>query len=477
MHLIRKLLRQISGITLLFYTAMTLWTPIAQASMSDDLYKQAIYMLQGDIRYTRNNLGALFAQIPPSQLADSLYSTFAARPQIYARYHPESATGRIDVVTLRKLPNGGVELQVRPWSPKDGSKWARHRNGNGAPIPGNFRGLNPFAAFYASSNCAAINYTGAPNDNWRDPWDRYPNKDMVCDEWRNLNPSAFFAAVGMAMKYYRSDNALVGVAETRINQGTREEGNIFVKKTTTYLDAYVKPHWYMGTAYGRGGTAMSTAYCVVNSDPSNPCPQDLVVDSGANFVDWNKGDLNTSEYHAFNHEESKSGLGFISFIITAFVLAWAGGVMLAGLGPGMTTAGAAASVGSAAGVGAGVVTAGAGAAATWGAAAYGLASAGIYAGLSIAISGNAGIPLSTTQNGFLGNINNGVLNTPTSGSVWDPTPSVRSGFSQANPANVPGAVGQEFNKRRYQQGDWQNPQDAYSLKRQRDQGMTPQLSP
>lgn len=464
MPFIKRNLRTHSIVALFLYLATFIVSPVAHA-MNDDLYKQAIYMLNGDIRYTKNNLGALIAQIPPSQVADSLYTTFAAKPQIYARYHPESASGRIDVVTLRKLPSGGVELQIRPWAPKDGSKWARNRNGDGSPISGNFRGLNPFAAFYASSTCANVSYTGSTTDNWRDPWDRYTNTNMVCDEWRNLNPSAFFAAVGMAMKYYRADNAMVGVAETRINQGTREEGNVFVKKTTTYLNAYVKPHWYMGTTYGRGGTSMSTAYCAVSSDPSNPCPKDMVVDSGVNFVEWNKGDLNTSEYHAFNHEETKSGLSFVSFIVISFALAWAGGFALTGIA-GMSGGAAAAGVGGMAAAGT-----------SMGALAYGVAAAGMYAGLSMVISGNAGVPLTTTQNGFLGNINNGVLNATTSGSVWDPTPEVRSSYMQANPANVPGAIGQEYNNRRYQQGDWKNPKDAYNLKVQRDIGMTPQVAP
>lgn len=460
MPFLRKLLSPISSITLLIYLAMTLWAPIARASISEAQYRQAIYMLQGDIRYTRNDLGALIAQIPPSQLADSLYATYASKPQIYARYHPESATGRIDVVTLRRLPSGGVELQIRPWAPKDGSKWARNRYGDGTPVPGNFRGANPFWAFYADRSCVGVNYTGSKTDNWHEPWDRFPNSNPVCDEWRNLNPSAFFAAVGMAMKFYRSDNAMVGVAETRINQGTREDGNLFVKKTTTYLDAYVKPHWYMGTAYGRGGASLSAAYCVIASDANNPCPRDLVVDAGANFVDWNKGDLSTAEYNAYHHEESKSGLSFISFIIISFALAWAGGFALTGVA-GMTA-------GSGAALGAG---------ATWGATAYAVAGAGLYAGLSMAVSGNAGVPLTTTQNGFLGNINNGVLNAPTSGSAWDPTPAVRQSYTQASPGNVPGAAGQEFNNRRYQQGDWKNPQDAYNLKLQRDRGMTPQALP
>ncbi|PRP68818.1 hypothetical protein BUE93_20440 [Chromobacterium amazonense] len=455
-------------LTLCSFLFSALWMPVAQAAgMSETDYQTALYMLQGDIRYTRNDVGAIIANIPPGKLANTLYLTFSKRPQIYARYHPESASGRIDVVTLRKLPNGGVEMQIRPWAPKDGSKWARNRYGDGKPIPGNFRGLNPFRAFYADGSCAVVDYMGATSDNWKEPWDRFTNTNPTCDEWRNLAPSAFFTAVGMAMKYHRTDEALVGVAETRVQQGTRTSGNVLKKKTTTYVDAYVKPHWYRGAPLGQGGTSMSAAYCVVASDPSKPCPKDLAVDAGVNFVDWNKGDLSTAEYHAFHHEESKSGLTFVSFIVVSFALAWAGGFALTGVA-GMTGTAATAAAGT---------IASSTAAATWGAAAYGLAASGLYAGLSMAITGNTSLPLTTVQDGYLGEINNGVINSPPSGSVWDPTPAVKGSYMQPNQAAVPGPTGQVYQDEHYQAGDWQNPQDAYQLKRQRDQGMIMQTAP
>ena len=465
MQYCNQLIRWLTLSSVLF---CSLWMPVTHAgAMSEQDIKQALYMLQGDIRYTRNDIGAIIANIPPSKLADSLYLTFAKRPQIYARYHPDSATGRIDVVTLRKLPNGGVEMQIRPWAPKDGSKWARNRFADGKPVPGNFNGLNPFRAFYAASGCAKVDYTGSKAENWQEPWDRFTNSNTGCDEWRQVSPSAFFSAVGMAMKYHRTDESLVAVAETRVQQGTKTSGNIFKKTTTTYVDAYVKPHWYRGAPIGQGGTTMNTAYCVVASDASHPCPREMVVDGGVNFVDWNKGDMDTSEYHAFHHEESKSGLSFISFMVISFALAWAGGFALTGV-VGMT--GAASTV-------AGISTFASAGAASWGAAAYGLAASGIYAGLSVAANGGGSLPLTTVQDGYLGEINNGILTAPPSGSVWDPTPAVNRSYMQANQASVPGPTGQTYHNSHYQTGDWQNPQDAYNLKRQRDLGLIMQLAP
>ncbi|MEW5790630.1 MAG: hypothetical protein AB1790_03915 [Pseudomonadota bacterium] len=281
------------------------------------------------------------------------------------------------------MPNGDVLVVQKRFTPEDGQIFAAKF------------GMNPFEQFRGGGNGAFI----------------------------HILPSAFWTAVGLAMRHFQANAGFIAVAETRTATTTSKSGGWLRKKVTTTLTAYTKPVWVMAVPSGVG-VGLPQAYQLPNGQ---------VVEAGVNFISQGVGhSLPSAEYVSFQHSETKSswtGLAMIVFTavlgaVTAGLAAYAAPSMMSAIGMGS------ASVGAAAGAGA----------------ATGALSNFAYNAIASALSGVGYSPTGTNSQVFGGQTD---LTPDTRASAWDYRPSLYDGgqsLVQSDAQQAPGAFGVGFQR-------------------------------
>ncbi|MDD5241949.1 MAG: hypothetical protein PHG47_09580 [Sulfuricella sp.] len=372
-------------------------------------------MIKGDVRYTRNNRGAIVVDIPAGQVASTIFAFSGTAPLVWGRYNQSGAIGHIQITKILKMPTGRLNVYIADYTPAEGKKWAK----NDPPYYG---GADPFAPFSGGDNL-----------------------------WRNLSINAFLAVVGHAMASNRAHTSYVAYPNVRQDIQVTTSGGWFRKTTTTTARYYVSPHWYVGTSVENGASAsvLKARYKVQGCNPANDPRDQCVADAGVNFINFDGGNMPNSEYLAYQHSESQSGLTFLAQIVFTAITAYISGGLLSDAGWGW-----AANAGSGGADMLGMTGLGSG---EWAA-----VQGGLYAGGTTALRG--GGSLTGAQPQFLGNVGDGQLAPSGNGGAWDPTPSVNSGFVATDARNTPGAAGAFFAQERSTTGSYTETNNVLLMK-------------
>ncbi len=322
-----------------------------------------VSLLQGERWVTLGQESVGMLGLDSDQVTSALGRLPSNEPVVFARYHPESAQLSIDAITVRKMPNGQVQVFRTSYTPHHGElmrqsmmwmeKWEKS-------LP-NRAGRNPFQSFRKSNN------------------------DPV---FYNINWAGTQVAVGWAMRHFRAPVAYVAVAQTRAEQNTQKSGGWFRKKITTTTQAFVKPIWYVALPRDVQPYGFAASIC---AEPQALCSKaEYVVPSMVNIDKWQGGNLPENEDLVYNNVQSKSGFTILSFALMVFVAAYGLGFLATNMAAGWTT-----------------MSAVQGGASTMGLTQLGAIAAGTYAGGSY-FNGSGG-SITQYQQGLLGATGNGIL--------------------------------------------------------------------
>jgi hypothetical protein len=140
-------------------------------------------MFKGDIRYTKNQAGAIVTEIPAGMTADTMFEFSKGAPIIWAKYYEPLKIGFVQVTRVQKnFQTGGVTVIVENVGPSIGAKWTKS---NG--VKEYYGGHDPFENFIKTN--AAVqsepNYAG------------FMTTDVDNSNWYNISAGQFYTAVGI----------------------------------------------------------------------------------------------------------------------------------------------------------------------------------------------------------------------------------------------------------------------------------------
>ncbi len=325
-------------------------------------------MIEGErwISSGREELGA--AGISSAQMSSRIDAFPKTASYVFAAYSPDSAELIVEIQKVEKTPTGDLVVYRSDFTPWHGeiNKWRRDFLTPSEASDPERLGYNPFQNFKGAS---------------------------VTDHvFHNISWEAVGVVIGQALRHSNGHIGWIVNTKQRFAQNTKKSGNIFKKKVTTYIDGYAKPQWFVATPIEMQPEGGMSAICVTNVGLASPhgntatCDvADHVAPSNISISEWKGGNLPEQEELLYHFQQTKSGFTVLFFTILTFVATWGIASALAGVvGPALAASGATLNA-----VGAGVV------------------GAGIYAGASGVLLGANGI--TDVQNGFLGNVGNGVV--------------------------------------------------------------------
>jgi hypothetical protein len=277
------------------------WTVIAKVERAGGDNRQAGYrfMMGGEYWASMGmemvgQSGVDLRAIAPYLIADRIGN----EPMVIARYYPELAKLRIDVIKIQKSPaNGGTYMVLL-------SQYTPH-HGNTGMVYGYYRsdsevlsraiGYNPFEAFRG--------YDGDP-------------------VFHNINPGAAQVALSRAIAYHKSIIGLWIQTNSRVDQEVHTSGNIFQKKTTVTSRGYVTPSYYlakpanMSYYYGSPSAPAMGTICVVNLPQCDDIHH--VAVSGIYLEPLDGGSIKPVEELIYTQVDSQTG--FTALFFTALVV-------------------------------------------------------------------------------------------------------------------------------------------------------------
>jgi hypothetical protein len=226
-------------------------------------------------------------------------------PVVIARYHPETAKLRIDVITLLKRPDYGRTFTVTTshYTPHHGQEAVR--NGefrSDGEIAAKKPGYNPFEQFRGHDN------------------------DPV---FHNINPGAAQVALAWAMSYHKAAVATWVQTTSRVEVDVRESGNFFQKTTTVTTKGFVKPSYYiakpanMSYYWGQPFAPGMGALCVVPGLTSCDDPNHVVV-SSIYLEPLDGGSVKPVEELVYTDVQSHSGFTALFFAVIIFLAVYLG---------------------------------------------------------------------------------------------------------------------------------------------------------
>lgn len=327
-----------------------------------------------------NNRAAQAAGLSAQEVARVIESLPANTPMVFGRYAPGTGDLAIEIYKVERLydpARGGHVTAVyrAPFTPQHGMLWAYARTymEPAAKRTGTGIGANPFARFQSGSS----------------PY------------FANASLEAAQVAVGHAMRFVGAPMGVLMVAVPRTEQEKKKSGNAFRKKITITVRGYLKPTFYIAAPaeFQPGGS--SAAICV---DASGNCTGKpwMVAPAMVTFQEWQGGTIPDIEDHVTTWSETKKGFTFLSFVVFAFVFAFAASAALTAVMAPTAAGGGGAAAGGLFTAGLQGLNIGAGLMSTITGVA--LTEAGLYAGLSWVLNGGS---LTQIQNGYLGSVGDG----------------------------------------------------------------------
>lgn len=192
--------------------------------------------------------------LEPQQLVSAfLADTQGNPPWVVARYFPERAQLRVDVIKIIRDAQGTISIWTAPFTPHDGEH-ARARRmylTKSELYHAPQAGYNPFEAFRG--------YDDDPT-------------------FHNISIGAAQVAIAHAMMDQKSIFGLLSVTNTRFAQEVKQSGNFLRKTVTTITRGYVQPTFYL---------AMPVNMSPQRNDPT-PAAWGVICVTGASVCDDEK---------------------------------------------------------------------------------------------------------------------------------------------------------------------------------------------
>ncbi|HET9113977.1 MAG TPA: hypothetical protein VFN66_08925 [Burkholderiales bacterium] len=263
-------------------------------------------MITGDKWITLGRETVGMAGISNQQISSAMEKFPKNAAYVFAQYSPDSATGRIVIQKVEKMPDGKIKVYQADFTPWSGELWkAQGKYRTVQEISNGDPGYNPFAIF-----------EGAKTD----------------PLFHNLSWEAMEVAVGHAMRHYGATFAFVARAQTNSTQNTSTDNSLFSTKATTTVNVYAQPQWYVatpmeGTPSGEtgqicvtGGAGVTTSSC---DDPAH------VAIAGVMFSPWSGGNMPQYQDLMYSLTDSQSNWNVLFFTVIITLATWGMAAVLA----------------------------------------------------------------------------------------------------------------------------------------------------
>ncbi|MHB8847836.1 MAG: hypothetical protein ACYC43_05305 [Burkholderiales bacterium] len=249
-------------------------------------------MISGDkwITLGRETVGT--AGISNQQISSAMEKFPKNAAYVFAQYSPDSATGRIVIQKVEKMPDGQIKVYQADFTPWSGELWkAQGKYRTAQEISSGDPGYNPFAIFEGVQT---------------DPL------------FHNLSWEAMKVAVGHAMRHYGATFAFVALAQTNSTQNASTDNSLFSTRVTTTVNVYAQPQWYVatpmeGTPSGEtgqicvtGGAGVTTSTC---DDPAH------IAIAGVMFSPWSGGNMPQAQDLMYSYTDSQSNWNVLFFVV------------------------------------------------------------------------------------------------------------------------------------------------------------------
>lgn len=271
-------------------------------------------MITGDkwITLGRESVGT--AGISNQQISSAMEKFPKNAAYVFAQYSPDSATGRIVIQKVEKMPDGQIKVYQADFTPWSGELWkAQGKYRTAQEISNGDAGYNPFAIF-----------EGAQTD----------------PLFHNLSWEAMKVAVGHAMRRYGATFAFVALAQTnQPQQYTSHDNSLFSTTATTTVNVYAQPLWYVATPMEGTASGETGQICVMGGPTSTTSCDDPahVSIAGVMFSPWSGGNMPQNQDLMYSYTDSQSSWNVLFFaviitIVTAGVASFLDPVVLAAAG-------------------------------------------------------------------------------------------------------------------------------------------------
>lgn len=316
-------------------------------------------VLSMDARWRAQDWFALLGNTPPDE-----YPTRSLPPRlkpfttVFGIYDPQSASGRIEIVRGVLMPNRDFQVLTAPFKPTSMDP----------------RGRLPIPTDRTNWTDLGIGDAEAPEVDWLQNyayWNRGKATKLMNPfaefaghpdgvTFINIQPAAFFAAVGWAATWSRAIEGWIATLDQREEMRKKTRGNIVRKRVTYTKRVYVKPAWtHMVPATFLNANAETYGFCFPAADCGNQYGQGRTANARNFAAGWNfhhQGvghNLPVDETLVFSHSKTTASWTMLAMVVfTAVLSAVTAGAVAALGGPNLATAIGMNAIGGQAGVGA-----------------------------------------------------------------------------------------------------------------------------
>ncbi len=280
------------------------WREVAYLAPSRDRPEAFdLRMIDGEkwITLGREEVGML--GLSSDQISDLGRRFQGAAPIVFARYSPENAQLRVNVVKMERGVDGAVRVFIADFTPHHGERWRwmnRHYLTASEELDASRPGRNPFLAFLASPQPEDYSTRYCQDPDFR--------SSPLCTDpiFYRISWAGAQVAVGHAMRHYKAPIAFIAVPENRFTQRVTRSGGALRKKVKYEIDGYSKPRWYVALPKELQPRGTHAQICVLPGASSCPDPR-LVATSGVLVEEWKGGTMPANEDHIYHWEQTKKG--------------------------------------------------------------------------------------------------------------------------------------------------------------------------
>jgi hypothetical protein len=322
-------------------------------------------MIEGDRWIVLGNEYAGTLGLSSDQIANTLQRFPSNAPIVVARYVPQAAQLRIQVIRVIRDAQGVQSVWVADYTPHHGEHFRAQRwyLSDTERLNPYAVGYNPFAAFRGANN---------------DP------------TFYNVSLNGAQVATGLAMARFGSAMGLfveLGLQPPEVT--TTSSGNIFRRTVTTTFRYFVKPNFMIATPIDMSHlrnsvTPASLPMLCPRGDGACTDAKQIAI-SGVVFQQLRGGNIPDIREQIYVGSDSRSSWTAFAFTLLTFAITWGMGVGMFDMSAGWSTAATGSAQGS---VGA-----------SMGAAQFGAIAGGAYAGISTSLMNQS---VFNAQQGWLG---------------------------------------------------------------------------
>src|SRR5574340_353226 len=276
------------------------WTLRSEIAIKPAPGEKGLSFEAGDRKIVLNNRAAQALNLLGADVSSLLAKYSKNAPIVFARYSPSTADLRIDAFKIEKLANGKVGVYSATFGPHQGDMWKVSQ------------------AYLSPSE----RLSGAVGLN---PFEQFKGAD---DVFHGIAMDGVQVAMGHAMRYFNAAVGFLASADMRFDQRKETSGGWLKKKTKYIVEGFAKPHWYVATPASFQPFGTTTAICAVKGEAN--CQTEHIAPSLIALSEFQGGNMPMTEDMLYHWEQTKSGFTFLSFIIMAFVVAYATALLFNG---------------------------------------------------------------------------------------------------------------------------------------------------